>query len=82
MISLNIPRCPECGELAEDVGDGEIYCEPCYREFIHWLLSSLGQEGLNQLCSRVMRDKILGIGLDCQPLEVADDEMESHNDFT
>ena len=68
MIELNIPVCPECGQIAEDVGDGEVYCEDCYRKFIVWLRRAMGgPEGIAMYMANQERDHKLGVGLDRQP---------------
>lgn len=68
MIELNIPCCPECGQLAEDVGDDEIYCEDCYRKFIIWLRHAMGgSKAIALYMANQERDYKLGIGLDRQP---------------
>ena len=68
MFELDIPICPECGRLAEDVGEGEIYCEECLTKFFKWLREAMGgKEGLAELNTQIKRDLQLGIGLDRQP---------------
>ena len=64
-MNLDIPTCPECGYLAEDLGDGEIYCEHCYNLFINWMHRVMGgAEGLAKFAETLRQDQKLGIGLD------------------
>ena len=67
-MMLDIPTCPDCGKLAEDVGDGEIYCEDCYSKFITWLRRAMGgSKGIAMYMANQERDLKLGVGLDRQP---------------
>ena len=67
---LDIPTCPDCGKLAEDLGDGEIYCEDCFREWWEQFYYAVGgREGMAILGARLKQNFKLGIGLDRKPDE-------------
>jgi hypothetical protein len=62
---IELPVCPECSRIAEDVGGGEIYCEHCYAEWCRWLFHAMGgYEGMAEFAWQLKQDKLLGIGLD------------------
>ena len=68
MIELDIPICPECGRLAEDVEDDKIYCESCYQKFVIRLRRAMGgSKGIAVYLANQERDRKLGVGLDRQP---------------